>query len=79
MAIGNTEAIRDWMKDTWYTSDEIIDVFSTGGKNIYNKEYPYYCDVKNTQINWLWQWHHYTMNSIPCYFGSYTVSGNTVT
>ena len=41
MAIGNLEAIRDWMEDTWYDKDEVMYIINTIGEE-YITWLPYY-------------------------------------
>lgn len=42
MAIGNLEAIRDWMNDTWYNKDEIDDIITLNNGTIYDVNSPFY-------------------------------------
>lgn len=42
MAIGNLEAIRDWMKDTWYNKEEINNLILQSNGPLYDVNSPFY-------------------------------------
>lgn len=71
MAVGNLEAIRDWMSDNWYNFEQMNDILACGAEDLYNKSSRYYCDDKDKRFNWIYVFKFYKSNNIPCYQASY--------
>lgn len=83
MAVGNIEAIRDWMignptkgtKENWYTIEQINDILACGAIHLYNKLSPYYFD-QASEINHIYTVAYYKVNTIPCYYGCFENKSN---
>jgi len=79
MAVGNLEAIRDWMignptehvEENWYNIEQINDILACGAVHLYNKRSQYYCDNKDVRVNYISSFQFYKNNNIPCYSGGY--------
>lgn len=70
MAVGNLEAIRDWIETNWYNFEQMNDILVCGAVHLYNKDSIYYCDEKK-EINWISTIHFYKTTATPCYQGSW--------